>query len=67
MLAACELMLERVRFFDLPEKNEGPGKPILLKRQRKREKQPTWWFQFFFNFHIELGTIPILTNIFQMG
>ena len=26
-----------------------------------------WWFQIFFYFHLYLGKIPILTNIFQMG
>jgi len=26
-----------------------------------------WWFQIFFNFHLYLEKIPILTNIFQMG
>ncbi len=26
-----------------------------------------WWFQIFVYFHLYLGKIPILTNIFQMG
>ena len=47
-----------------------PNKQVLdgrLVEQPISQCKAGWWFQTFFYFHLYLGKILILTNIFQMG
>ena len=38
-----------------------------IKQPKQTNSITRWWFHIFFYFHLYLGKIPILTNIFQLG